>query len=329
MIGAALSSFFGQHWPDLLVLAVLAYYCYDGFRRGAANIAFDVAGLFVSLLLAFLLHTHVGTLYVLYAGLSLQFAGALGFLTVWLTVEVAYPHLAGPLYARIPITFRASRLNRAIGLALGAMNSALVVAFVFSLLLSLPFPASVKKEVSRSTVGTYVVGRVSRIETAFDGVFGGAVRESLTFLTVHPQSDERVELGFRTNAFAPDLEAEAKLFDLVNKERTSKGLRPLVADQSIVAVARGHSADMLENGYFSHINLKGWDPVERASFAGVRFSVYGENLAFAPDVDIAHDGLMNSPGHRANILSPVFGRIGIGIQDAGIYGLMIAQNFAD
>jgi uncharacterized protein YkwD len=38
---------------------------------------------------------------------------------------------------------------------------------------------------------------------------------------------------------------------------------------------------------------------------------------------------MNSPGHRANILNPSFGRVGIGILDGGFYGLMISQEFRD
>jgi uncharacterized protein YkwD len=59
----------------------------------------------------------------------------------------------------------------------------------------------------------------------------------------------------------------------------------------------------------------------------VRFSTAGENLALAPTVQIAHTGLMNSPGHRANILRPQFGRVGIGIMDGGRRGLMVTQNF--
>jgi uncharacterized protein YkwD len=38
---------------------------------------------------------------------------------------------------------------------------------------------------------------------------------------------------------------------------------------------------------------------------------------------------MNSPGHRANILNPQFGRVGIGIMDGGIHGLMVSQEFRD
>jgi uncharacterized protein YkwD len=46
-------------------------------------------------------------------------------------------------------------------------------------------------------------------------------------------------------------------------------------------------------------------------------------------LELAHINLMNSPGHRANILQPSFGRLGIGILDGGFYGLMISQEFRD
>jgi uncharacterized protein YkwD len=61
--------------------------------------------------------------------------------------------------------------------------------------------------------------------------------------------------------------------------------------------------------------------------ANVRFLTAGENLALAPTLEIAHRGLMNSPGHRANILNPDFGRVGIGIMDGGMRGLMVSQEF--
>jgi uncharacterized protein YkwD len=61
--------------------------------------------------------------------------------------------------------------------------------------------------------------------------------------------------------------------------------------------------------------------------ANVRFITAGENLALAPTLQIAHTGLMNSPGHRANILRREFGRVGIGIMDGGMRGLMISQEF--
>jgi uncharacterized protein YkwD len=61
--------------------------------------------------------------------------------------------------------------------------------------------------------------------------------------------------------------------------------------------------------------------------AGVKFRTAGENLALAPTLQLAHTGLMNSPGHRANILRPEFGRLGIGIMDGGYHGIMVSQEF--
>ena len=53
----------------------------------------------------------------------------------------------------------------------------------------------------------------------------------------------------------------------------------------------------------------------------------GENLALAQTLRIAHKGLMNSPGHRANILHKSFGRLGIGILSGDMHGIMVTQAF--
>ena len=84
---------------------------------------------------------------------------------------------------------------------------------------------------------------------------------------------------------------------------------------------------MFARGYFAHDTPEGRDPFDRMRAAEVRFLTAGENLALARSVQIAHTGLMNSPGHRANILRPEFGRVGIGIMDGGMRGLMVTQNF--
>lgn len=114
---------------------------------------------------------------------------------------------------------------------------------------------------------------------------------------------------------------------LVNQERAKVGLKPLKADLELTEVARSYSRDMFARGYFSHYSPEGKDPFDRIRAAHVRFIAAGENIALAQTLTIAHNGLMNSPGHRANILNKSFGRLGIGIVDGGIYGLMIAQEF--
>ena len=86
---------------------------------------------------------------------------------------------------------------------------------------------------------------------------------------------------------------------------------------------------MFQQGYFAHIDPNGVSPFDRMRNGDITFRAAGENLALAPTVDVAHDGLMNSPGHRANILNPAFHRVGIGVADGGMHGKMFTQNFAD
>ena len=59
------------------------------------------------------------------------------------------------------------------------------------------------------------------------------------------------------------------------------------------------------------------------------FNNAGENLALSQNAGLAMEGLMDSPLHRANILSPEYTKIGIGIMDGGVYGLMVTQVFSN
>lgn len=128
---------------------------------------------------------------------------------------------------------------------------------------------------------------------------------------------------------AVDYEAEQEILELINMERERAGLSPLALDESLSEVARKHSFDMWHRQYFSHNNPEGETPFDRMVEGEADFSRAGENLALARTVRRAHVGLMNSPGHRKNILDPEFRRIGIGVVDGGILGKMFTQNFAD
>jgi hypothetical protein len=140
---------------------------------------------------------------------------------------------------------------------------------------------------------------------------------------------------------------ERQMLDLINAERQAHGLAPLQLEQRLNAAADDHSAWMLAADVFSHTGSGGSTATQRMATAGFDFSgqwVSGENIAFqnergAPgisdDVIDLHNALMNSPGHRANILSDRFEYVGIGIVE-GTYtaegrdwdGVMITQNFA-
>lgn len=120
---------------------------------------------------------------------------------------------------------------------------------------------------------------------------------------------------------------EQKMVSLVNKERANNGLAALSVDMKLVKVARMKSQDMIDNNYFGHQSAKYGSPFDLMKAQGVTYHYAGENLAGADTVDRAHTNLMNSEGHRKNILSPNYTKIGIGVVHGGPYGLMISQEF--
>ena len=106
---------------------------------------------------------------------------------------------------------------------------------------------------------------------------------------------------------------EYQLFDLTNSARAIRGLPILTYDKTISETARKHSNDMAAHNYFAHENLRGESPFDRLEADGHYFSFAGENLAYGQSSSIfAHEGLMNSLGHRKNILNTNYEKLGIG-----------------
>jgi len=132
---------------------------------------------------------------------------------------------------------------------------------------------------------------------------------------------------------APDPESsiltaeEMQMFNLVNQERVKMGLKPLKIHEGLVKLARLKSKDMIDLGYFAHQSPTYGSPFDMMRSAGISYTYAGENLAGASTVSRAHTSLMNSPGHRANILNANYTHIGIGIVNGGPYGKMFTQMF--
>jgi uncharacterized protein YkwD len=107
---------------------------------------------------------------------------------------------------------------------------------------------------------------------------------------------------------------EYQLFDLTNATRVNHGLPVLSWDDQVKVTARAHSLDMAENNYFNHTNLEGQSPFDRMQEDNITFTVAGENLAYGQFSSIfAHEGLMNSMGHRKNIIKEDYEYLGVGV----------------
>lgn len=112
-----------------------------------------------------------------------------------------------------------------------------------------------------------------------------------------------------------------------NASREEAGLPPLTRSDVLDDAAQGHAADMLERDFYDHVSPEGETPFDRFLAAGGNnWAVSGENIATCTGcsvpadvdrVDAFHDGWMQSPGHRENILSEGFDSFGFGIAGAG------------
>lgn len=120
---------------------------------------------------------------------------------------------------------------------------------------------------------------------------------------------------------------ESKMVNLVNQARIGQGIKPLSVNQQLATLARKKSQDMVTNNYFSHNSPTYGSPFDMMKSAGVTYRTAGENIAGASTTETAHQNLMNSPGHKANILNTNFTEVGIGIVKGSAYGNIFTQMF--
>ena len=106
---------------------------------------------------------------------------------------------------------------------------------------------------------------------------------------------------------------ERQVVELVNAERAKNGLSSLTLDSSVSNVARAKSKDMATNNYFSHTSPTYGGAGSMLSQFGIKYTAYGENIASGQKTpQEVVTAWMNSSGHRANILSSDFTKIGVG-----------------
>ncbi|MCC6177837.1 MAG: CvpA family protein [Chloroflexi bacterium] len=314
---------------DAVLVVVIGLYIVDDVRRGVLSGLVQLVGLLLSLLAALLFYPALGDVLVAQVHLAYALAKPAAFIAVWFLTGAIFGTTVVPLTADAAATVAATPPGRVLGVISGGIHGGLVATLTLALVAALPLPEPVTQAVRTSALGSALLIRGEAVQQAIGSVVGDAVQESLGLLTVRPESDERVELPFRVEVPTIDAASEERMLALMNQEREQAGVPPVTLDPTIREVARAYSVKMMQQGFFAHRAPDGVSPFDRMRAGGVRFAMAGENLALAPTVEIAHDGLMHSPGHRANILNPHFRRVGIGVADGGMHGKMFTQDFAD
>lgn len=316
-----------MNYIDLLLLLLIAFSGLTGWHRGFILGSLDLLRWLASLLAGLWLYPDVANILSRFTDWDDTWLLPLSFLLVAFLCSLLLQYFGSLLLQRLPYHIHYHRLNQALGTVPGLLSGLVTTAIVAVLLLALPLTNGVAKNVDESRVVNRMALYTDRLETLLEPVYDRAVQRTLNRLTVAPESETFVELPFKVTRFEPRPDLEEQMLELINQERQAHGLQPLTADPYLQEVARSHAADMFSRGYFSHYTPEGRSPFDRIRDSRIRFRTAGENLAMAPTLKIAHQGLMNSPGHRANILQKNFGRVGIAVLEGGRHQLMITQNF--
>jgi uncharacterized protein YkwD len=315
-----------MNWVDVVLVSVLLLAIWSGWHRGFILGTLDLLTWTGSIVLGFIFHPYAarGIEKILTLGVWLL---PVAFLLTTIVARILIGVITKRILHIIPRNTHHDAINRFFGMFPGAVNGVIYATIIAALLLALPIKNTITAETRSSHLAIKLSMQADWANKKLAPVFDEAVRKTMNSLTVNPRSHESVELHFTYDKPVVRPNLEARMLDMINKERAKEGFAPLKADPEQTMVGRAHSKDMFTRGYFAHVNPDGKNPFDRMKEANVKFYSAGENLALAQTLEIAHKNLMNSPGHRANIMNPAFGRVGIGILDGGFYGLMISQEF--
>lgn len=314
-----------MNYIDIILLLVIALSVWFDIKRG-----FIVSSLFLlswvcSLTAGFLIYKPFANILMKILPIIEFWIHPLAFILALVTVRYIFDRITTLILDNVPERVDDHIINKTAGVIPGLVNGLIWSALLATFLLLTPL-TKVSQNTRDARFTKTLTSKVSWLEKKLSPIFGEAFNKTIRKTTVDGEHD-MVTLPFKVNDAAMRRDLEAEMLILVNRERATKGLKPVKADDELAKVARKHSMDMFVRGYFSHYTPEGKDPFYRMRKDKIIFLTAGENLALSQTLEMAHDGLMKSPGHRANILNPTFGRLGIGILDGGIYGLMITQNF--
>jgi uncharacterized protein YkwD/uncharacterized membrane protein required for colicin V production len=315
---------------DAAILLLLLAAVWAGYRSGFVATTYGLATWILSFAAAVLFQTQAAQL-VEKLGVLPAIARPIGFILVVLLVESLFS-IAG-FFALAPVVRAVHRVrsievtDRVLGIFPAAARGLLVIGIVLAAVVVSPVSSDVKAVVESSRIARGLIDQISALQLTLARV-SGQLGETVPLFVTKLGEDQRETLDLPNDLqLSPDAVAELQMFDLVNEERTAAGLKALTWDDRLVPVARRHSEEMFRLKYFAHQSPVSGSPFDRLKAAGIAYSRAGENLAYAQSVSVAHRGLMQSQGHRENILRPEFTRIAIGVISAGPYGRMFTQLF--
>jgi uncharacterized protein YkwD len=133
------------------------------------------------------------------------------------------------------------------------------------------------------------------------------------YVGVPPAREITVAVASSSPQAMDETAAKRQFLELINDERKRGGLGPLAGHERLDRVARAHSADMHEHGFVGHTSKTTGSAEDRVARSGLRTTLVLENIGRGYSPEEVHRGLVDSPGHRANLVHPQATHVGIGV----------------
>ena len=315
------------NWIDLVIIGVFAFFIYEGVKHGFWIMLADFISFLLAIIISLRLYPLVSSILIKIFPITSSVANALGFILLAIILELGLGYVFGHLVIKLPKKVKKIPFDKYLSIFPASFEALLLISFTVIIIVGLPISAELKQDFVQSTFGGAIIGQVKSWNGRTSEIFGGVAEQSITYLTIDPQSTKTIALTVDPVDLKVDEQAEKEMLVLINKERRERGINELAWDEEVVKVARVHGKDMWERKYFGHVSLEGEDVGDRLDSEEIDYFIAGENLAMAPSVSTAHTGLMNSEGHKSNILEQGFEKVGVGVVSNGVYGKMFVQVF--
>lgn len=305
----------------ILILCILAF-TFIGYQSGFINSFLAIVKWIAGVFIAVLLYKPLAGLLDQYFIIEQQWQWVLSFGMIFSSALFLLSLLISSIKKLITPGVQYSYANKITGIIPG------FIAGVFAaIVLAKIFTASIWFDTPAKQNNSFLLSAMVSSTTGADKIFNNIFNDAAQQVAAAKEAQYGPSELFKSELFTAMPGLETQLLYLVNNERLQHGLQILLPDTALHTAARLHAADMFTRGYFAHNNPDGATPFDRMRKLGITYRSAGENLAHSYDLDAAHTGLMNSPGHRENILSKRYGKIGIAVLQSDTKGLMVVQEF--
>ncbi len=319
---------------DFLLGAIVVAFGVRGWWRGLLRGSIGLGVLVVGLVLAFRLSTPLGDVVEAMAGVSPEVGRLVAGIAIFLAISFGAAVVSKILHKGLRVMPGLPTVNRAAGAFFAVVTTVAVATLALSLLTVTSVPDFVESQVERSVFAGYLTDPDEVPQKALGVVSGDRVLERLLNLRevagtqrVVGDGDVVVLEATPSGEFEADTGEADELLILVNRERASEQVDPLVASDPLSAVARAHAEDVYASGIFAEVSSDGRTLDDRLAIAGIPVVASDQAMALAVTAEAAQDALFDDSDQRDVLTDPIYRRVGIAVVN-GPLGVIVVEVLA-